>query len=195
MQTIVGSNRNFDAYQGFDVFPVPGATDCEPAAMPKPHRLLKATTVAQFNKMMSQELGVDEDLIRPWACVGRQNHTVRPDAPLPWPTMTLEECNAKLGTKAPMRIWLEIAERDSKTGSPKWPDADSIVNVKNPSQSILLFLKYFDIDKQSLYGQGSVYIEKSKKISELGPVILERMGWPAGTGLKLYEVCLHGWTT
>lgn len=187
MQCIIASIKNFNAYQGFDIFPHPNAPSVESAALPKVHRLLKTMKIGEFNRMTAEELGVDEDLVRPWACVGRQNHTIRPDVPLPWLNYTLEEANAKIGPKLPFRIWVEAVERNS-AGEPDWPDAELVSNLKNPAQPILLFLKYFDIDSQTLTGQGSVYIEKSKRISELEPVILNKMGWSSGTNLKLFEV-------
>ena len=56
--------------------------------------------------------------------------------------------------------------------------------------SIMIFLKHFDTSKQTLYGVGKVYVLRSSKVGDLVGLINERMRWPPGTPLKLYEVCL-----
>jgi len=53
---------------------------------------------------------------------------------------------------------------------------------------IIIFLKHFDIMKQSLFGIGKIHISKDKKVSDLIPIINERMGWAPGIPLELYEV-------
>lgn len=186
MQLVVGTTQNYNSYQGFDVFPAPNADGVEKAALPKIHRVLRNMKIAEFKTMVATELGLEADLIRPWACVGRQNHTVRPDTPMDWSDTTLEEASQKINGKVPFRIWLETTGR-RPDGEPDWVDADLIMQIKNPAQPILLFLKYFDIEKQTLLGQGCIYIEKSRKVTELGQMILEKMGWPAGTNMKLFE--------
>ena len=57
-----------------------------------------------------------------------------------------------------------------------------------PPGSIMIFLKHFDTSKQTLYGVGKVYVLRSSKVGDLVGVINERMRWPSGTPLKLYEV-------
>ena len=56
--------------------------------------------------------------------------------------------------------------------------------------SIMIFLKHFDIANQKLTGVGKVYVPRANKVSDLIPLINERMRWTPGTPLKLYEVCL-----
>jgi ubiquitin carboxyl-terminal hydrolase 7 len=53
---------------------------------------------------------------------------------------------------------------------------------------VIIFLKYFDIMKQSLFGVGEIHMRGAKKVSNLIPIINERMEWAPGTPLKLYEV-------
>jgi ubiquitin carboxyl-terminal hydrolase 7 len=52
----------------------------------------------------------------------------------------------------------------------------------------MVFLKHFDTSKQTLLGAGKAYVPRNSKVGDLCPVINERMRWPAGTPLKLYEV-------
>ncbi len=59
-----------------------------------------------------------------------------------------------------------------------------------PAGSIMIFIKHFDIANQKLTGVGKVYVPRANKVSDLIPIINERMRWTPGTPLKLYEVCL-----
>lgn len=187
MQVLVGTDDQFKAYQGFDLFPLPGQQNLPPAASPKVYRLLKKTTIAEFKEIVSPDFGVDADLIRPWGLVGRQNGTTRPDQPIDVANATLEDAFLKLQAKAPFRIWLETTRRNAR-GEPAWIDRDALFPGPNPSKPILLFLKQFDPEKQTLKGFGHVYIGKHSKVAELGPIILERTGWPEGVALRLFEV-------
>ena len=57
-----------------------------------------------------------------------------------------------------------------------------------PAGSIMVFLKHFDTSKQTLCGVGKAYVLRSSKVGDLVGLINERMRWPPGTPLKLYEV-------
>ena len=52
----------------------------------------------------------------------------------------------------------------------------------------MIFLKHFDIANQKLTGVGKVYVPRASKVSDLIPIINERMRWTSTTPLKLYEV-------
>jgi ubiquitin carboxyl-terminal hydrolase 7 len=54
----------------------------------------------------------------------------------------------------------------------------------------MLFLKWFDCSRQTLLGQGKVFVNKNNKVSDLMGVIQEKMGWPPSTPIKLFEVSL-----
>ena len=187
MQLSVGTDKNFNAYQGFDIFPPQGQVGPEPSAFPKIYRLLKGTIMKDLNKMVANDLSIEEDLVRPWAMVGRQNNTIRPDVPMSLPNLTIEEACNKLQSKVPFRMWFESTSRNA-SGEPDWIDTQTLTNANASTKPILLFLKHFDAEKQTLTGQGHAYIGKHKRIAELGAIILERMGWEAGVTLKLYEV-------
>lgn len=189
MQVMAASNNQFNEYQGFDIYPQTSSpVTHDTISTAKAYRLLRSTTLATLNEMLATDLGVDEDLVRPWGLVGRQNGTLRPDTPLVWPSRTIEEAASTLQVRAPLRIWTEIAERDSE-GKPDFLDHETLMDTKNASAPILLFLKYFDAKSQILKGRGNIFIQKHRRISDLGPMILSRMGWSGETQLKLYEVC------
>ena len=54
--------------------------------------------------------------------------------------------------------------------------------------TIMVFLKHFDTTRQSLFGIGKIHMPRASKVSDLIPIINERMRWASGTPLKLYEV-------
>lgn len=55
-------------------------------------------------------------------------------------------------------------------------------------QTIIIFLKHFDTAKQTLCGIGKAVVSRNSKVADLIPTINERMRWPPGTPMKLYEV-------
>jgi ubiquitin carboxyl-terminal hydrolase 7 len=185
MDIAVATINNFKMYQGFDI--VPWKNDTESPANPKIYRVLRATTIAEFTKTIAEELGLDSDMIRPWAMVNRQNGTVRPDAAVGFPDMSVEEASCKFGTKtANFRLWIEKATKRDEDGEPLFGEKEKIVDPKAP-RAIMLFLKHFDAKMQSLFGVGNFYAYSSDKVSDIGPQICELMGWPSGTPFKLSE--------
>lgn len=57
----------------------------------------------------------------------------------------------------------------------------------------MIFLKHFDTSRQTLYGVGKAYVQRNSKVGDLNHYINEKMRWPAGTPLKLYEVHCGEW--
>ncbi|KAM0723899.1 hypothetical protein Q7P37_000889 [Cladosporium fusiforme] len=180
---------------GTDVIPWTADPELEPAA-PKMHRLLRSMTVSDFTKFIAQEQGVDADLIRPWIMVNRQNGTVRPDHPLEWQDMTLQEAADKFSTRnSGFRVFMEETIRN-EAGDPEWqggqtsvPSSPAINGTvqQQPQKPIIIFLKYFDIEHQTLQGMGHIYMSPADKVQDLAPQILQLMGWEPGVALELYE--------
>lgn len=168
----------FRQYQGLDL----AAWDVDPKqdpAAPKQYRLLRTTTIRDLTAKVAGDLGEDPGHVRLWVMVNRQNKTVRPDQPLMDLDMTVDDAYNKIGTKAAaFRIWAEVAD-DVEGDKALWP---------NNNSPILLFVKCFDAEAQTLKGAGHIYIGKNEKVQELATPILQLMDWPAGTSLKLYEV-------
>jgi len=54
---------------------------------------------------------------------------------------------------------------------------------------IVIFLKLFDPETQTLRGINHVYMKKNDKVADLAPLILTEMNWTPSTALRLYEVC------
>jgi len=186
MQVSVSTDNNFKAWQGFDLFPR-NDQNVKAEAVPKVYRLLRSTTLTNFRKMIAEDLKIDADLVRPWSVVGRQNATIRPDTPLDPHSPTIEEALIKVQNKAPFRLWIEVLERSAE-GKPEVVDRVVSVPGQAASKPILLFLKHFDTDKQSLTGSGHVYVSSGGRVSDMISQILESMSWPAGTELRFWEV-------
>ncbi|KAI9847957.1 MAG: hypothetical protein M1837_001474 [Sclerophora amabilis] len=176
------SDESFKHFQGLDLAVWDTESEEDPAT-PKTYRVLRTMSIREFTKMIAIELGQEADNVRLWAMVNRQNHTVRPDQPLWDQKMSVEDSYAKNGTKTHgFRVWAEVCER--KDGKPGWPDPQL---HGSPNTLICLFMKCFDAESQTLKGAGHIYIGRQEKVSELAQPILQLMGWPAGTDLKLHE--------
>ncbi len=181
----VVTEDNFKAHQGFDI----ANWDNDPALLStsKTHRVLRASTVGDFAKALAEEKKVPPEHVRLWVMVNRQNKTVRPDQPLLEPLMTIDEAYNKYGSRDKLfRLWLETAGT-LENGKPVWPDMQPTSN----SLPILVFIKYFDAEAQSLKGVGHIYMKKHSKVADMVPMILQLMDWSAQNTmptLALYEV-------
>ncbi|KAF2703011.1 cysteine proteinase [Pleomassaria siparia CBS 279.74] len=186
MDIAVASEQNFKHYQGFDI--VPWKADPENPAHPKFYRALRATTMSQFTHSVAEDLGLEKDMIRPWAMVNRQNGTCRPDVPITYFDMTVEEASSKFGTKtAQFKIWMETATGRDEEGAPVYGDSAVEAKSQQGSRPVMLFLKFFDTKTQSLFGIGNFYANHQDKVLDISPQIMKLMGWPAGTSFKLSE--------
>ncbi|RIB23989.1 ICP0-binding domain of ubiquitin-specific protease 7-domain-containing protein [Gigaspora rosea] len=59
--------------------------------------------------------------------------------------------------------------------------------VEKDSPHILVFIKYFNPDTQSLEGLCHLYIQKFAKVGNIIPILCEKMKFPPHTPLKIYE--------
>lgn len=148
--------------------------------------------MTDFCKTVAEDIGVEPNMIRPWAMVNRQNATIRPDVPIAYPDMTIEEAASKFGTKTTyFKIWMEKAETRDEEGNAIFGDQLIDLKGQQSNRPLMLFLKHFDAKAQTLYGVGNFYAGFQDKVQDLGPQILKVMGWPAGTNFKLSEEIKH----
>ncbi|KKY22267.1 putative ubiquitin carboxyl-terminal hydrolase [Diplodia seriata] len=186
MHLCVATEKNFTSHQGFDV--APWSKDVEGDASPKTYKVLRTMTVADFTSLVAQDVGVEPKLLRPWAMVNRQNGTVRPDALIGYPDMTVEEAATKFGTKSGnFKIWMEQANETDAEGKAVFGDVNVDLHGVANNRPIMLYLKYFDPDEQTLFGIGTFYAAWQDKVMDLSPQILKLVDLPAGTNLKLFE--------
>ena len=166
------------------------------AAAPESFKILKSSNLSQVVSTVAEELKLNPKLIRFWAMVNRQNKTVRPESLL---TNYELAADALFGQSTAVReglarLWLEVAHEVNDDGDPVWPSRQTQANnpvIVNDDQ-ILLFLKHFDVEAQTLRGVGHFYLHKEKKIEDILPTIMDKMGWgeslPADEKLLLWEV-------
>lgn len=187
------TDQTFRNYEGTDLTTFDSKHEGIDPGAAKWYKLLRRAPLSELLASIAQDAGdgVDPRRVRLWGLVNRQNKTTRPDCPFTDTNMTIEEAYHKLiGKMGDMRVWAEIAEEVDEEGNPIWPNNPSqVINGQLIAPQILLFLKYFDVAGQCLYGVGHVYINREKKVEDLVSLITKKMGWPEkGTQLKLYEV-------
>ena len=182
------TNDQFSKYQGFDL----ASWDMDPNSESTPdfYRLLRASTIEELCARLGEARNIPSDHVRLWVMVNRQNKTIRPDQPLLDRGMTVEEAfNKHSGRDKTFRLWAETAQR-IEDGKPIWAETQSHPAGNNP---LLVFLKYFNVEEQTLKGVGHVYVKKHAKVSEMLPTIADMMGWPQHSmpNLALYEEIKH----
>jgi len=187
MEVQAATIANFKAHHSFDIVTFkPESTPTD--ATPKVFRILRSTVLSDFLKTAAEELHLDPEAVRIWAMVNRQNGTVRPDQPIMYTDMTVEEASQKYGTKsAAFRIFLETSDEQDADGKPIWGDSAVDTHANPSNRPILLFLKYFDIDAQVIHGVASFYAAPQDKVQEIAPTVLKLMNWTAGQNYKMSE--------
>ncbi|KAF4120217.1 ubiquitin carboxyl-terminal hydrolase 7 [Geosmithia morbida] len=175
----VVTNETFANYSGTDL----GVMDAEPASDPSAplsYRVLRSMTAGDFLRFLASELGKDPKKMRLWVMVNRLNKTIRPDQPVMDLAPTIEDIYSKSAASRDtcLRVWVEDATEVDQDGNAIWPSYSSQPNgAPAKNDNILLLLKYFDTENQTLRGVGHAYVGKDKKVEELVPFIAQKMGW------------------
>ena len=167
--------------------------ETDPAA-PRNYRVLRATKMEDIVAQVATDINTDPKRVRLWVMVNRQNKTTRPDQPIMDTSHTIEETFIKTGNahrETIFRLWAETAEEVDASGNPLWPTYTASANGALKTDIILLLLKCFDPEAQTLRGVGHAYISKDKKVEDLVPLILKKMGWgeklPPDDKVSLWE--------
>ncbi|TFY70399.1 hypothetical protein EVG20_g2597 [Dentipellis fragilis] len=168
------TDETFSQHEGFDLATF-DEKNWPPSELPT-FRVLKQETYSTFKTRVAQHFNYPESQIRLWVLVNRQNKTVRPDTHIPEnePTLTVDVIRNNMAARqSDLRLYLDVSPEPGK------PDV--------PPGSIMIFLKHFDTSKQTLHGISKCYVSRASKVSDLIPIINEKMRWTPGTPLKLYE--------
>ncbi|CAB4444814.1 unnamed protein product [Rhizophagus irregularis] len=144
--------------------------------IPKFYELLstftvKVVTVEKFKKYQGF-----------WILASRQNGTVRPDVPIleSYSNTSMKEIHARLTSQEDeMKLYMEVADK-------KFNGKTLLSSIKE-NISILIFLKYFDPDTQTLEGLGHLYVRRFDKSSNYIHTLCKKKNFPLDTPLKLYE--------
>ncbi|CZT50859.1 related to human ubiquitin-specific protease [Rhynchosporium secalis] len=187
------TDETLERYGGTDLTNFDSSPDEDPAA-PRAYRYLRKSTLGDLAKTVGEDTGVDPRRIRFWGMVNRQNKTVRPDVPLPDRLMTVDEAHSKTSNSkgSDMRLWAEVAQEVDAEGEGIWP-ATPGPNGAARTDLIVIFLKIFHPETQSLAGAGYIYMNRDQKVEDLVPAILKKMNWPdklpsgERTQLRLFE--------
>ncbi|CAG8484431.1 10701_t:CDS:10 [Gigaspora margarita] len=169
----------FECYQGFDL--VNFDNQLYPLSNVPLFKILKTETYEIFKTMVAHKFEIPVEQIRFWIFVNRQNKTIRPDDPITddYLSMTMDEIHTKMAPKQKdWKLFLEVA--NPINGEIWFPPTES-------SSHILVFIKYFNPDTQSLEGLGHLYVKKSGKIGDIIPILCEKKEFPPHTPLKIYE--------
>ncbi|KAG4305385.1 hypothetical protein PORY_000941, partial [Pneumocystis oryctolagi] len=179
------TDDHFKAHQGFDLSNI---EEKEPSVSQfSTHKILKETPFIEFKTQIAASYGIEPDKIRFWVMVNRQNKTIRPDTLVPEndSTLTLEMIRDKmLPRRGDLLLYMEFCSSAPQEDLlDAWNSLDNIgSNIK-----ILVFLKHFDIEKQTLQGITHIYINRHDKIGVLSSIICSLMNWPSTTLIQLYE--------
>ncbi|KAK5993223.1 Deubiquitinating enzyme 15 [Cladobotryum mycophilum] len=193
MTAKVITNETFREFGGTDLCVFDANPEVDPAA-PRAYRIRRTMPMQEFVAQIASDLDQDPRRVRLWLMVNRQNKTIRPDQPIMDLRPTVEEIFARSAAHrdTSLRVWAEVAEDVDENGEAVWPSYQSQsggIVVKN--DTILLLLKHFDAEQQTLNGVGHVYISKERKVEDLIPDILKKMGWgeklASGDKLLLWE--------
>lgn len=192
------TDDTYRAYGGTDLTVFDSKHEVDTSAA-RSYRLLRKLTVKELAAKVAEDTGCDARRIRLWCMVNRQNKTIRPEAPILEVNSTIEEIHVKLSglKQQELRLWAEYAAEATPEGDPIWPTFQNAHNGtagQTKTDLIVLFLKHFDIERQTLSGAGHIYISREKKVEELVPAILKKMQWPEKLPngdklqLRLFEV-------
>ncbi|KAF0514964.1 putative ubiquitin-specific processing protease 21 [Gigaspora margarita] len=142
-------------------------------------KILKSETYGAFKAMVAQKFGILVEKINFWIFTNRQNKTVRPDTPIvdKFLTMTMEKVHKEHAKRQnELKLFLNVMDRPFK--DKVWFPRGSL---------IMIFVKYFDPDLQSLKGLCHFYIEKFHKVGDIIPSLCKAKEFPPHTHVKIYE--------
>ncbi|EJD52931.1 cysteine proteinase [Auricularia subglabra TFB-10046 SS5] len=168
------TDDSFAQHQGFDLASF-DEKHWPPSELPA-FRVLKTEPYFTFKRRVAQHFSIPEQQMRLWVLVNRQNKTIRPDVPIPEneSTLTVDSVRTNMAARqSDLRLYLDVIADPAKP--------------EHQPNHIMIFLKYFDVAKQTLCGVGKVYVSRSSKVGDLTAIINERMRWPPAMSVKLYE--------
>ncbi|CAG8604518.1 507_t:CDS:10, partial [Dentiscutata heterogama] len=171
----------FERYQGFDL--VNFKERQYPLSELPQFKVLKSETYEAFKAMISQKFEIPVEQIRLWIFVKRQNRTIRPDTPISDDFLdeTIEIIRKKTVRRYnELKLYLEVAK-----------PINGKVILFPPTEcnsNVLVFIKYFSPDTQSIVGLCHLYVQPLGKVGDIIPILCEKKNFPPHTPLKIYEI-------
>ncbi|POG66834.1 ubiquitin carboxyl-terminal hydrolase 5 [Rhizophagus irregularis DAOM 181602=DAOM 197198] len=171
--------EKFKVHQGFDLA---NFDDRQyPLSDVYVYKILKSDTYRSFKEIVSRIFNIPPEQVRFWIFVNRQNKTIRLDAPISesYIDTSMGEIHAKMTSRQnEMKLYMEVAE--IPLSGLTWFPA-------NHMMVLMVFIKYFDPDKQAFEGLGHLYVQKSGKVGDITRVLCEKKNFSPDTPLKIYE--------
>ncbi|CAB4447002.1 unnamed protein product [Rhizophagus irregularis] len=171
--------EKFKVHQGFDLA---NFDDRQyPLSDVYVYRILKSDTYRSFKEFVSRNFNIPPEQVRFWIFKNRQNKTIRPDAPISesYIDTSIGEIHAKMTSRQnEMKLYMEVAE--IPLSGLTWFPANHIM-------VLMVFIKYFDPDKQAFEGLGHLYVQKIGKVGDITRVLCEKKNFSPDTPLKIYE--------
>ncbi|EFQ98394.1 ubiquitin carboxyl-terminal hydrolase 21 [Nannizzia gypsea CBS 118893] len=168
------SINDFQNHHGLDLAPKT-ATDGKSASSLLYHNLPENMQVQELATTVTNALNIPGRDIRIWPMVTRQNGTIRPTGTPLEPRMTMGDVRKMHYPRLPQEFQLWVESYDCLYGD------------RNSPNSSLVFLKYFDVIKQTITGLSSIYIKPDDKPDDLSPAICKAMEWEPSTPISYYE--------
>lgn len=141
-------------------------------------KILKEDTFGTFKMMIAEHFKISSDQVRFWVFATRQNKTIRPHELITdfYLTSTIEETKLVMGYSE-LKFYMEILEKP----------INSEMFPPNHEPSIIVFLKYFDPDTESLESIGQLYVREEGIVGEILPILCKKKCLPPNTPLDVYE--------
>ncbi|RIB20287.1 ICP0-binding domain of ubiquitin-specific protease 7-domain-containing protein [Gigaspora rosea] len=181
LHTMIVTPETFARHQGFDLANFDDQR-YQLSEIPQ-FNVLKSETYKTFKTMTALKFGYRAEQIRFWVFVNRQNKTVRPDTLIidNFFGMTMEEIHTKMAAgQNDLKLFLEAA--DKPINDHAW-----FPHTGGNSPNIIVFIKYFKPNTQSLEGLGYLYVQKLDKVCDIIPILCEKKEFPPHTPLKIYK--------
>ncbi|CAG8620867.1 1600_t:CDS:10 [Paraglomus brasilianum] len=174
------SDESFKNHQGFDLA---NFDERHPSTEVTHLKVLKTEPYQAFKQKLAEQRDIPPERMRLWVLVNRQNKTVRPDTPVPetYNNLPMGDVHTKMASRSnELKLYMEIADKPAIDGRSWFPPTEG-------NALMMVFLKYFDPDSQSLVGLGHHYIQKFGKVGEISAVLCEKANLPPNAQLKIYE--------
>ncbi|CAG8712653.1 11386_t:CDS:2, partial [Acaulospora colombiana] len=185
----VVTEQSFRQHQGFDIVTLGGTDDPPPALLT--FRVPQQESYYNMVSRIVEEIKVPRNRIRLWDIIKRQNKSIRPNQALTELRSSLSMSH-RLQKTSLLTICIAIGSKYSKTyyGEVSYLFLDLLSEPRESESSedqdtIMIFLKYFDANKQELYGVGNFHVKRENKVEKLSRLVRKKMGWPQTSRIQI----------
>lgn len=191
------TNKLFKHYQGFDLGASGKLATSGPYTdedRPLKLRVLKTRKFTDLFTELSENLEIEPEKVNFWIMNYRRNQTLRPSSKLQFDDLTVGEIYEKFLSKKHSfaNIWIEEPEYELHKVIGEPSQEEPVVEVVDSeegvvSERILLFLKYYDPETQTLNGLTHFYTESDEILENVVPKINKFLKIDESTTLELFE--------